>query len=310
MRALLSPKDPSIMDPEPQQQLTVNQCIDQIALKLEAANLHYGHGAIDAQSEALWIVSKQLDVSPAEALDHMDEAISIEQEQKASTVANTRISTRKPLAYILGEAWLMGVPFFCSEQSIVPRSWIAELIVDGSLEPWLPADGKALDLCTGNGSLAILLALSCPDIHVSACDISMPALSVAARNVDRHSLGSQIELLNGDLWDALPEPNEDNLFDLIICNPPYVNAASMSALPAEYHAEPELALAGGDDGMDIIRRIIASAPDYLSDRGAILLEIGNEYENFKKAFPQIPAIWMEVSAGEEQILLIQAEDLR
>ena len=204
----------------------------------------------------------------------------------------------------------MGVPFFCSEQSIVPRSWIAELIVDGSLEPWLPADGKALDLCTGNGSLAILLALSCPDIHVSACDISMPALSVAARNVDRHHLNSQVELLDGDLWDALPEPNEDNLFDLIICNPPYVNASSMSALPAEYHAEPVLALAGGDDGMDLIRRIIAQAPDYLSERGAILLEIGNEYENFKKAFPQIPAIWMEVSAGEEQVLLIQAEDLR
>lgn len=298
------------MDPEPQQQLTVNQCIDQIALKLEAAKLHYGHGAIDEQSEALWIVSKQLDMSPAEALEHLDDAISSDQEQKALTVAETRISTRKPLAYILGEAWLMGVPFFCSEQSIVPRSWIAELIVDGSLEPWLPADGKALDLCTGNGSLAILLALSCPDIHVSACDISMPALSVAARNVDRHGLGSQVELFDGDLWDALPEPNEDNLFDLIICNPPYVNAAAMSALPAEYHAEPELALAGGEDGMDIIRRIIASAPDYLSERGAILLEIGNEYENFKKAFPQIPVIWMEVSAGEEQVLLIQAEDLR
>lgn len=298
------------MDPEPQQHLTVNQCIERIAQKLEAGKLHYGHGAIDAQSEALWIVSKQLDLSPAEALDHLDNAISEDQQQKASTVADTRISTRKPLAYILGEAWLMGVPFFCSEQSIVPRSWIAELIVDGSLEPWLPADGKALDLCTGNGSLAILLALSCPDIHVSACDISMPALSVAARNVDRHSLSSQVELLNGDLWDALPEPNEDNLFDLIICNPPYVNAASMNTLPAEYHAEPELALAGGEDGMDIIRRILAQAPDYLSERGAILLEIGNEYENFKKAFPQIPAIWMEVSAGEEQVLLIQAEDLR
>jgi ribosomal protein L3 glutamine methyltransferase len=203
----------------------------------------------------------------------------------------------------------MGIPFFCSEQSIVPRSWIAELIVDGSLEPWLPADGKALDLCTGNGSLAILLALSCPDIHVSACDISMPALSVAARNVDRHGLNSQVELLGGDLWDALPQPNEDNVFDLIICNPPYVNADSMNALPAEYHAEPVLALAGGDDGMDLIRRIIAHAPDYLSERGAILIEIGNEYEHFKKAFPQIPAIWMEVSAGEEQVLLIQAEDL-
>ena len=297
------------MDPEPQQHLTVNQCIEQIAKKLAAANLHYGHGAIDAQSEALWIVSKQLDMSPAEALDHLEDSISEDLQQKASAVADTRISTRKPLAYILGEAWLMGVPFFCSEQSIVPRSWIAELIIDGSLEPWLPADGKALDLCTGNGSLAILLAMSCPDIHVSACDISMPALSVAARNVDRHSLNSQVELLSGDLWDALPEPNEDNLFDLIICNPPYVNAASMRALPAEYHAEPELALAGGDDGMDIIRRILTQAPDYLSERGAILLEIGNEYENFKKAFPQIPAIWMEVSAGEEQVLLIQAEDL-
>lgn len=298
------------MDPEPSQALSVNQSIELISQKLEAANLHYGHGAIDAQSEALWIVSKQLGLSPADALDHLDQTLTSEQHQQALAVADERITSRKPLAYILGEAWLMGVPFFCSEQSIVPRSWIAELIVDGSLEPWLPADGKVLDLCTGNGSLAILLALSCPDIHVSACDISLPALSVAARNVDRHGLGTQVELLEGDLWEALPEPNEDNLFDLIICNPPYVNADSMNALPAEYHAEPALALAGGDDGMDLIRRIIASAPDYLSERGAILIEIGNEYENFKKAFPQIPVIWMEVSAGEEQVLLIQAEDLR
>ena len=298
------------MDPEPSSAISVNQSIDLITHKLVAANLHYGHGAIDAQSEALWIASKQLGLSPADALDHLDHILTSEQHQQALAVADERINTRKPLAYILGEAWLMGVPFFCSEQSIVPRSWIAELIVDGSLEPWLPASGKVLDLCTGNGSLAVLLALSCPDIHVSACDISLPALSVAARNIDRHGLSSQVDLLEGDLWEALPEPNEENLFDLIICNPPYVNADSMNALPAEYRAEPALALAGGDDGMDLIRRIIASAPDYLSERGAILLEIGNEYENFKKAFPQIPVIWMEVSAGEEQVLLIQAEDLR
>jgi ribosomal protein L3 glutamine methyltransferase len=297
------------MDPEPSQAFSVNQSIEQITQKLDVANLHYGHGAIDAQSEALWIVSKQIGLSPADTLDHLEQILTSEQYEQAINTANERITTRKPLAYILGEAWLMGVPFFCSEQSIVPRSWIAELIVNGSLEPWLPADGKVLDLCTGNGSLAILLALSCPDMHVSACDISLPALSIAARNVDRHSLSSQIELLEGDLWDALPEPNEDNLFDLIICNPPYVNANSMNALPAEYHAEPALALAGGDDGMDLIRRIIANAADYLSERGAILIEIGNEYENFKKAFPQIPVIWMEVSAGEEQVLLIQAEDL-
>lgn len=298
------------MDPSPQQSLTLDQCIDQITAQLEAADLHYGHGAIDAQSEALWIASKQLDLSPADALNHLEQIMTAEQIAKAFEVTESRISSRKPLAYILGEAWLMGVPFFASEQSIVPRSWIAELIVDGSLEPWLPADGKALDLCTGNGSLAILLALTCPDIHVSACDISLPALAVASRNIDRHGLNSQIELFEGDLWNALPEPHEDNRFDLIICNPPYVNANSMNTLPAEYHAEPAIALAGGDDGMDLIRKIIAGAPDYLSERGAILIEIGNEYEHFKNAFPQIPVVWMEVSAGEEQVLLIQAEDLR
>ena len=126
---------------EPQQTITVNQCINQMAQKLKAADLHYGHGAIDANSEALWLISKQLHLSPTEALDHLEDIITNDQQQKALAIVNERISTRKPLAYILGEAWLMGVPFFCSEQSIIPRSWIAELIVDGSLERWLPADG-------------------------------------------------------------------------------------------------------------------------------------------------------------------------
>ncbi|MBT8524515.1 50S ribosomal protein L3 N(5)-glutamine methyltransferase [Polynucleobacter paneuropaeus] len=297
------------MDPEPQPQLTVDQSIEQVARLLEKAKLHYGHGASDAPSEALWIVSKQLDLSPSDALDQLQQVISPENHSKALALAQLRIDSQKPLAYLLGEAWLMGVPFYSNEQSIVPRSWIAELIVNGDLEPWLPADGKALDLCTGNGSLAILLALACPDIQVSACDISLPALALASRNLDRHGLSEQIDLLNGDLWEALSEPNEENRFDLIICNPPYVNADSMSKLPAEYLAEPSLALAGGEDGMDLIRKIIRGAPDYLSERGALLLEIGNEYENFKKAFPQIPAIWMEVSAGDQQVLLIQAEDL-
>ena len=297
------------MDPEPQPQLTVDHSIEQVAQLLEKAKLHYGHGASDAQSEALWIVSKQLDLSPTDALDQLEQVITAESHAKALELAQRRIDSQKPLAYLLGEAWLMGVPFYSNEQSIVPRSWIAELIVNGDLEPWLPADGRALDLCTGNGSLAILLALACPDIQVSACDISLPALALASRNLDRHGLSEQIDLLNGDLWEALPEPNEEDRFDLIICNPPYVNADSMSKLPAEYLAEPALALAGGEDGMDLIRKIIAGAPDYLTDRGALLLEIGNEFEHFKNAFPQIPVIWMEVSAGDQQVLLIQAEDL-
>ena len=302
------------MDPEPQSQgitiTTVEQSIDRLADHLDQAKLSYGHGAIDAQSEALWIISKQLKISPSDTLDQLQAPLDQDLYGAALVIANERIQTRKPLAYILKEAWLMGVPFYCNEQSIVPRSWIAELITEGALEPWLPADGRALDLCTGNGSLAVLLALSCPDIHVSACDISAPALAVAARNLDRHGLSENIELFHGDLWSPLPDPIDENRFDLIICNPPYVNAASMRALPAEYHAEPALALAGGEDGMDLIRKIIANAPDYLSERGALVLEIGNEVEHFQKAFPQIPVIWMDVSAGNEQVLLIQAEDLR
>jgi ribosomal protein L3 glutamine methyltransferase len=302
------------MDPEPQSHsntiATVEQAIDRLTQHLDQAKLSYGHGAIDAQSEALWIISKQLQISPSDALEQLQARLDHRLYDAALAVANERIQTRKPLAYILEEAWLMGVPFYCNEQSIVPRSWIAELITEGALEPWLPADGRALDLCTGNGSLAVLLALSCPDIHVSACDISAPALAVAARNLDRHGLSSHIELFHGDLWSPLPDPHDENRFDLIICNPPYVNAASMRKLPAEYHAEPALALAGGEDGMDLIRKIIANAPDYLSERGALVLEIGNEVEHFHKAFPQIPVIWMDVSAGNEQVLLIQAEDLR
>ena len=302
------------MDPEPQSQsntiATVEQSIDRLAQHLDQAKLSYGHGAIDAQSEALWIISKQLQISPSDALEQLQAPLDHRLYDAALGVANERIQTRKPLAYILEEAWLMGVPFYCNEQSIVPRSWIAELITEGALEPWLPADDRALDLCTGNASLAVLLALSCPDIHVSACDISAPALAVAARNLDRHGLSSHIELFHGDLWSPLPDPIDENRFDLIICNPPYVNAASMRKLPTEYHAEPALALAGGEDGMDLIRKIIANAPDYLSERGALVLEIGNEVEHFHKAFPQIPVIWMDVSAGNEQVLLIQAEDLR
>lgn len=302
------------MDPEPQLQdktiATVEQSIERLTQYLDQAELSYGHGAIDAQSEALWIISKQLQISPSDALEQLRAPLGQGLYDAALAIANERIQTRKPLAYILEEAWLMGIPFYCNEQSIVPRSWIAELITEGALEPWLPADGRALDLCTGNGSLAVLLALSCPDIHVSACDISAPALAVAARNLDRHGLSNHIELFHGDLWGPLPDPINENRFDLIICNPPYVNSASMRALPTEYHAEPALALAGGEDGMDLIRKIIANAPDYLSERGALVLEIGNEVEHFHKAFPQIPVIWMDVSAGNEQVLLIQAEDLR
>jgi ribosomal protein L3 glutamine methyltransferase len=246
---------------------------------------------------------------PEDAADALDTPITPDVIAQIDAWSLERITTRKPLAYILGEAWLMGIPFYCDERSIVPRSFIAELIVDGHIEPWLPPSAKVLDLCTGNGSLAILMALSCPDAVVSGSDISMQALSLAAKNIDRHNLSEQIEIHQGDLFESLPSPNEENLFDLIICNPPYVNATSMANLPTEYHAEPEISLAGGADGMDIIRKIIANAKDYLKPEGALVLEIGNEAKHFSDAFPEISVTWLEVSAGDDQVLLIQAEDL-
>lgn len=290
-------------------EITLEVSWQELTEKLDLAGLSYGHGAIDAQSEALWIIATALGFPPEDAADALDTIITPDIQTKIDAWTNERITSRKPLAYILGEAWLMGIPFYCDERSIVPRSFIAELIVDGHLEPWLPPSAKVLDLCTGNGSLAILMALSCPDVAVSGSDISMQALSLAAKNIDRHNLSEQIEVYQGDLFESLPSPNEGNLFDLIICNPPYVNATSMANLPAEYHAEPEISLAGGPDGMDIIRKIIANAKDYLKPEGALVIEIGNEAKNFSDAFPEIPVTWLEVSAGDDQVLLIQAEDL-
>jgi ribosomal protein L3 glutamine methyltransferase len=280
-----------------------------LSQRLDSAGLSYGHGAIDAQSEALWIVACALGFPPEDAIEALDTPIPDDVQAKIDQWVEERITTRKPLAYILGEAWLMGIPFYCDERSIVPRSFIAELIVDGHLEPWLPPNAKVLDLCTGNGSLAILMALSCPDVEVCGADISLQALSLAAKNLDRHHLSEQIELYQGDLFNALPSTSEDARFDLIICNPPYVNSQSMASLPLEYHAEPEISLAGGTDGMDLIRKIIGQAKDYLKEDGALVLEIGNEAKNFKAAFPEIPVTWLEVSAGDDQVLLITTADL-
>ncbi|MFM8152961.1 MAG: 50S ribosomal protein L3 N(5)-glutamine methyltransferase [Polynucleobacter victoriensis] len=293
------------MSPEP----TLEIVWQEVTNQLDAAGLSYGHGAIDAQSEALWMLATALGFPPEDALEALDTPVTADVSEKVHAWVNERITSRKPLAYILGEAWLMGIPFYCDERSIVPRSFIAELIVDGHLEEWLPPNAKVLDLCTGNGSLAILMALSCPDVQVTGCDISMQALSLAAKNIDRHNLNEQIEIYQGDLLEAVPLPSDEDKFDLIICNPPYVNSESMANLPPEYHAEPEISLAGGTDGMDLVRKIINNAKDYLKPEGALVLEIGNEAKNFTAAFPEIPVTWLEVSAGDDQVLLIQAEDL-
>ena len=281
-------------------------CIETQAARLDQAGLFFGHGTANAFDEAAWLVLWRLGL-PLDALDEHAERELTEAEQAAVTaLVDERIATRKPAAYLTGEAWLQGVPFTIDERAIVPRSFIAELIADASIDPWLnPQSRRVLDLCTGNGSLAVLAAMAWPDVEVDALDLSVEALAVAKLNVERHNLALRIRLLQGDGLNGAQGP-----YDLILCNPPYVNSTSMAALPAEYRAEPELALAGGTDGMDFIRELLRAAPAALTEDGVLVLEIGNERENFEVAFPDLEVVWMETSSGADQVLLVTKEALQ
>ena len=201
------------------------------------------------------------------------------------------------------------MPFTSDARAIVPRSYIAELLVDaeeaGTLDAWLSdRTHRVLDLCTGNGSLAVIAAMAYPEIEVDAADISAAALELARINVARHDLGARIRVVESDLFAALP-----GAYDLILCNPPYVTAKSMAALPAEYRAEPALALAGGDDGMDLVRRIVAEAPRHLSADGVLVIEVGHERAGFETAFPRLECAWLETSGGEDCVVLLEQRAL-
>lgn len=280
-------------------------CIDTEAARLTQAGVFFGHGTTNAFDEAAWLALWRLGL-PLDALDdHAERELSDAEAAAIAALVDERIATRKPAAYLTGEAWLQGVPFTVDERAIVPRSFIAELIADASIDAWLSADTRrVLDLCTGNGSLAVLAAMAWPDVEVDALDIDLGALAVARLNVERHNLALRVRLLQGDGLEGAQGP-----YDLILCNPPYVNSTSMAALPAEYRAEPELALAGGTDGMDFIRQLLHDAPAALTENGVLVLEIGNEREHFEAAFPDLEAVWLETSAGADQVLLLTREQL-
>jgi ribosomal protein L3 glutamine methyltransferase len=273
--------------------------------QLADAHVAFGHGTTNAFDEAAWLVLWRLGL-PMDALDeNLDRPVTDEERQQVEEVLKQRITSRKPAAYITKEAWLQGIPFYVDERAIVPRSFIAEIVADGNIDYWLGEHTKSvLDLCTGNGSLAVLAAMAWPEVKVDAADISADALEVARINVHKHTLHNRITLLESDGLKSLPGP-----YDLILCNPPYVNARSMTALPAEYLAEPELALAGGNDGMDFIRQLLKDAPSRMSEKAVLVLEIGNEREHFEAAFPRLEVIWLETSAGEDQVLLIERRAL-
>jgi len=285
---------------------TLIACIEAHAARLTEAGVSFGHGTTNAFDEAAWLALWSLNL-PLDALDaHAEQDLTPEQQARLAALVDERILSRKPAAYITREAWLQGVPFYVDERAIVPRSFIAELIADASIDAWLSDQTRrVLDLCTGNGSLAVLAALAWPEVQVDAIDLSPQALEVAEINVAKHAMQQRIRLLQGDGLAPAQGP-----YDLILCNPPYVNSQSMARLPAEYRAEPELALAGGRDGMDFVRRLLADAPQHLSEHGVLVLEIGNERAFFEAAFPQLEVAWMETSAGEDQVLLVTQESLK
>ena len=284
---------------------TVIELIEIGAQDLADAGVAFGHGTSEAFDEAAWLVLWQLKL-PIDDIDAVaDRPVAPADAAQVAALIALRIASRKPAAYLTKEAWLQGVPFYIDERAIVPRSFIAELLADGSIDYWLGEHTRrVLDLCTGNGSLAVLAAMAYPDVAVTGADISVTALEVAAINVTRHEFDARIRLVESDGLAALPGP-----WDLILCNPPYVNSGSMAALPAEYRAEPELALAGGTDGMDFIRALLAAAPATMNERAVLVLEIGNERDHFEAAFPRLEAIWLETSAGDDQVLLLTREAL-
>ena len=289
---------------------TVAALVQSGADLLTRAGVSFGHGTTNAHDEAAWLVLWRLGLPLDSDLgDRPDsvakKAVAPDELALVATLFDERIRTRKPAAYLTREAWLQGVPFYVDERAIVPRSFIAELLADGSIDDFLDEHTRrVLDLCTGNGSLAVLAAMAWPDVEVTGADISPDALAVARINVDQHGLQDRISLQLSDGLAQLPGP-----WDLILCNPPYVNAASMAQLPAEYRAEPTLALAGGADGMDFIRQLLQDAPARMSENAVLVLEIGNERSHFEAAFGQLPVYWIDTSAGEDQVLLATRQAL-
>jgi ribosomal protein L3 glutamine methyltransferase len=289
---------------------TIIDLIDLASARLTQAGVAFGHGTATAFDEAAWLVLWSLKL-PIDDLDSVEQqTVSTQEAEQALALIEQRITSRKPAAYLTQEAWLQGVPFYVDERAIVPRSFIAEALADGSIDHWLSDQThRVLDLCTGNGSLAVLAAMAYPDVTVDGADLSEDALAVARINVDKHGLAERITLLQSDGLQNVRGP-----YDLILCNPPYVNARSMAALPAEYQAEPDMALGSGDDGMDFCRMLIAALraePDrYMSPEAVLVLEIGNEREHFEAAFHDLPVTWLPCSSGDEQMLLIHRDALQ
>ncbi len=282
------------------------ECIEQITRQFDAAGLCYGHGTDNAGDEAAWLVLHVAGAVLDGSFDDWDRDVTDEELLEIGRLAQSRCESRQPLAYLLGVAWFAGLEFEVDENVLVPRSPLAELILD-QYRPWLEPGraGRILDMCTGSACIAIATALHMPGARVDAADISRKALAVARRNVERHHLTDRVTLIESDLFQSLPPCR----YDLIVANPPYVPAQTVRDLPAEYRAEPGLGLASGGDGLDAVLSILVDAPDFLGEDGVLVCEVGESEERLAAALPGMPFLWLEFEHGGSGVFVLTKDQL-
>ncbi len=289
--------------------LTVRSCIELGAQQFRDANIFFGHGTDNADDEAFWLVFHALDL-PFDAPDSTYDQVV--EESKLTFIQQLfarRINERVPAAYLTGQGWFCGYSFAVNQHVLVPRSPIAELIVE-YYQPWLaPSESsgalQVLDMCTGCGCIGIATALHMPNTQVDLSDISEEALLVASDNIARYNLSSRVTAIQSDIFSQL----SNKQYDLIVTNPPYVDADDLASMPAEYHAEPAIALGSGIDGLDITRQLLQQAADYLAPQGVMIVEVGNSWENLEAAFPQVPFVWLEFASGGHGVFVVTREEL-
>ncbi len=285
---------------------TIRDCIRWGVSRFNQANLFYGHGMASALDEAVYLSLFALHLPHDFLTDYFDSRLTLEERLAVLQLLQRRVDEHKPAAYLTHEAWFCGLKFYVNDQVLVPRSPIAELIQQG-FEPWVEAEQVeyVLDLCTGSGCIAIACAYAFEYADVDAVDISPAAIEVAQRNVEDHQLQARVNIIQSDLFSQLA----DTRYDVIVSNPPYVDAEDMASLPDEYLHEPELGLAAGDDGLDLVVPMLQQARQFLNDQGILIVEVGNSWLALQDKYPQIPFYWLEFEHGGEGVFLLTAKQL-
>ncbi|MGA9572694.1 MAG: 50S ribosomal protein L3 N(5)-glutamine methyltransferase [Lysobacterales bacterium] len=285
---------------------TAENWLEYCAGEMKRAGLFFGHGTDNEHDEAAWMLLHVLGKPLDGSFEHWDVVLSEAQREELMTLLGRRIGERCPLAYLTGEARFCGLDFIVSPQVLIPRSPLAEMIVE-KFSPWLDVhDGvRILDMCTGGGCIAIAMAKHMPECSVDAVDISEEALKIAAENIERHDVGGRVRLIHSDLFSAL----EKTAYDLIVSNPPYVSSAVFEQLPAEYRAEPSAGLVSGADGLDIVLKMLDAAPGYLSERGILIVEVGESAVALQEILPRVPFFWLDFDAGGDGIFLLEYDQL-